>query len=342
MKSLSSLKARLKRSYLGSRVYSRLVSAYCYDLKRYSRYSSTIHPADRERANLAAKVTERYHSIEKGLSLPDPRPGFGRVVIPRLVKLVDKYVAAYGQDEVSRAAAGALRNYLQFNAESGLVASEVPGEPAVSELLARVDHSVDSGGTTPMTRMQVHSKVKGVELEFFTSRHSTRMFDSMPVDPGEIEFAARAAMASPAVCNREFSGVTVWTDPELVREILVAHGGARGFEGEPTALAMITVAPRAYWGAAERNQAWIDGGLFAMGFLLGLHAQGLGAVALNWSREPVADRAMRRLVALADDRSIVMFVAFGNLRDNYLVARSSRRDLNKFLTVGEAGRGLKH
>ena len=325
----------VKRTWLEGVGVRRTVSAVAYDARRYLALSSTRSPYV-SRENLAAKLIAHYHSIEKGLALPAPRPGFGKTVIPVVVRLVNVYVERYGEDEVTRSACGALRAYLAFNEEQGLTPAEIPVHESIVSLLDACEaHPVGVSGTTKVKRDDVLAAVDHVGLEFFTSRRSTRVFSTEPVTDAELEFAVRAAMSAPAVCNREFGQVTVWRDPVRIGEVLSVQGGANGFGDGIPALAMVTVSQRAYWAEAERNQGWIDGGLFAMAFMHGLHAQGLGSVALNWSKSPATDRRMRQLVGLDEARSIVMFIGFGHLREEYRVAASPRRPLEEFLQQGD-------
>lgn len=78
-------------------------------------------------------------------------------------------------------------------------------------------------------------------------------------------------------------------------------------------------------------QPWTDGGMFAMSFVLGLHAQGLGSVCLNWSKLPAVDRTFRSRFTIEDDELIVMLVAFGHLPEQYGVAVSPRVQVGRTL-----------
>lgn len=335
MSLVAGVKHGLKRRWLNSIAVRRTRAAFDHDARRYLTHSSSRGPFA-TRQNLAAKITERYHAIEKGLALPAPRPGFGRTVMPVLVRLVESYIASYGEDETTRAACGALASYLAFNAEHGLDAEQIPHHAQIVALLdGRTANPSGVSGTIDLTRDEVMAAVSGTGLDFFTARHSTRHFDPAPVTDEQLEYAVRVAMTSPAVCNREFGHLTIWGDRQRIDEILEVQGGARGFGHQVPMLAMVTMTLRAYWSEAERNQAWIDGGSFAMAFILGLHAQGLGSVPLNWSKSIATDDRMRKLVGLPDDQVIIMFVGFGSLLDNYRVAASPRRPIEQFWTRGE-------
>lgn len=332
--SFAGIKHQAKRRVLDATAVRRTLAAFAHDARRYLAHSSSRGPYA-TRANLAAKITERYHSIEKGLALPEPRPAFGRGVLPVLIRLVETYIERYGEDDVTRAAVGALAAYVAFNDEHGVARDDLPAHTELLRLVeSRQAHPRGVSGTRAMTRDDVLAATSATGLDFFTTRHSTRVFSAEPVTPEQIAFAVDAARSAPAVCNREFSHVTVWTDPARVEAILDVQGGARGFGHQVPALAMVTVDLRTYWSEAERNQGWIDGGLFSMSFMLGLHAQGLGSVPLNWSKSVETDRRMRALVGLDDARSIIMFIGFGHLPEEYRVAASPRREQSAFYADG--------
>lgn len=323
-------KHRLKLAWVRIRSRIDTAGAYSYDLRQYLRWSSTLG-ADRGQNNLAAKITERYHAIEKGLSLPRPRPGFGSGVIPGLLRHLNTYGDRYGSDHITLAAGGALAAYRQFNLDAGLTTDELPSSQSLMAAIERfAPANLEPHGTLTIRREDILTATAAIDLHFFNSRHSTRMFSDQPVTNEQIQFAVAAAATAPAVCNREFLSVHIWDDSRRIQEILAVQGGARGFgDGIPT-LAVVAADRRAYWSAAERNQCWIDGGSFAMAFILGLHAQGLGTLPLNWSKTPRVDRQMRALIGLPGDHAIIMFIGFGNLLPEYRVAASPRRPITEF------------
>lgn len=317
-------KRRVVEKGIHTRDAGRLAMAYGYDWRRFLTFSSTRGPF-RTRANLAAKITERYHGIEKGLALPSPQPGHGASVLEPLIRLVKRYIDLYGEDDLTAAALGALSAYYDFNA-ARIDADKIPFGAQISELLhGHVSNPAGVSGTRTLTRTEVDAAVSGVTPEFFRSRHSVRVYGSEPVTDDEIETALAAARCAPAVCNRQFARLRTWRDRETIDRLLRIQGGSRGFGDNIPALALVTVSLRSYWGVGERHQGWIDGGLFAMSFMLGLHAEGLGSVALNWSKAPDRDRALRQaLPDLRPDEAIIMFIGFGHLPDEFHVAASPR------------------
>ncbi|MFT3802102.1 MAG: nitroreductase family protein [Burkholderiaceae bacterium] len=314
---------RLRRVYGLVRFGPRIVREYLRDCARFLRYSASLSVASRR--NLRAKITEAFHNIEKGLSLPAPRPGFGAQAIDNLLSLCDAYAARYSADErVLYAARDVLREYQRFNEAAGH--PDYPHRRRLDAFVNRLRGGGDQryGGVRPMSRASVAAAIDGVRTEFFLQRHSVRQFSGEPVDLALIDEAVRIALKAPAVCNRQYSRIVVVADPDRIGEALRMQGGARGFADAVDKLIVVTTPASQFWAAEERNQPWIDGGLFAMSLLLGLHAQGLGTCCLNWSKDNARTARMRRFLDLDEDELIVMMIAVGHLPDTFQVAYSHR------------------
>src|SRR5690606_4137667 len=59
----------------------------------------------------------------------------------------------------------------------------------------------------------------------------------------------------------------------------------------------------------ERNQGWVEGGMFAMTFVLALHARGLASCCLNWAKDPESDQRMHALSGIPRSERIIMLLA---------------------------------
>ena len=333
-KARSVLRARLPEEVIAltrvARAAVDLAPAYLYDLKRYYKFSSS-RGAEHNKLNLQAAITERYHSIEKGLSLPSPRPAFGAGPLRGLLDYVDIYLNMHGRDEFLDVVAGVLNEYLNFNSKAGVPSDSIPEYERISRILDIVRDPDRDAGIKYIDRDSVFSATNNVNLDFFTSRSSVRQYTEEPILESEIIVATMAALKSPAVCNRQFGKIYAFTDKVTIQKLLGVQGGANGFASEIRGLAIVTTNLRAYWNAGQRNQAWVDGGLFAMSFILGLHAQGIGSVCLNWSKKPAKDQEMRIAAGLPQEDAIVMLIGFGKLRKEYVVASSSRVPVSQAL-----------
>jgi len=140
------------------------------------------------------------------------------------------------------------------------------------------------------------------------------------------------AQKSPSVCNRQGSKAYVITDKERISKTLSFQNGNRGFGHLANKLIIVTTDLRVFEGVHERNQSYIDGGLFAMSLLYGLHYFNLGACSLNWCNDYRVDQEFKKFIGINDYENIVMMISVGHLQDNFRVGVSQRRDLDEVLT----------
>jgi nitroreductase len=301
------------------------IEDYLYDSFRFLLHSSTLYYGTRE--NRLSRITAMYHSVERGLALPAPHVGFGAQNVAYLVEAIDSYLDAFGLDQALNAAAGALDAYLEFNRRYGAMGP--PNREVIEAVLKRLQpiRSNDGeGGIVEVSRDAIRGATANVTADFFMRRHSIRQFTDEQVSAEDIDAAIAIAQKSPAVCNRQECHVYVIHDKSLMAKMLALQE-SRGFNHQINKLLVITNRLTAFYGMGERNQCWIDGGMFAMSLVLGLHAQGLGTCCLNWSKRAPRDRAMRELLGLPPQKVIIMLVAVGHLPNKLAVARSVRPPL---------------
>ena len=285
------------------------------DAERYHRFS--IPRGGNERFDsmsgmqLDASATRHSHRVEKGFSLPDTKRPFGVRATPALNRAIANADAA-GDALFVTEAKEVLEALEQWN-EHGVLDDRVAPR---GDALARNPLDPETLAT------------------FLTSRHSVRDFDQRPVGRSLVEEAVRLAAYAPSVCNRQGYRAYLFDDREDIARILAMHAGSRGFAERVPALLVVTFDIRAFEDTLERNQGWIDGGLFSMMLLLALHGLGLGAVPLNWSRRNGATQRLRKAAALPDHDNVVMLIATGHPAEGYRVARSTRRPLSQILRVG--------
>lgn len=302
--------------------YAKLLVNNLYDVNRFfAGAASTARPMTDEQ--LKARLLQRAHSIEKGLSLPHVRPGFGLAPLKELRGLMDAYEKRHlpASNIAYVSARHTMSAYLDFHVKHGF---SIPDEVAFVKEKAVASHDCTLGGVISMDAESVTAQAMGDFQALVNARHSTRTFAPGIPDTNKIEDAIRLAAQSPSVCNRQGGRARIITNKDLLKDALTIQGGNRGFTDEIPAIIVVTCYLGLFRGARERNQCWIDGGLFAMSLLYGLTYKGLGACPLNWSADFKQDKKIRRLLDLPADEVVIMLVAVGNLKPEYQVAASPR------------------
>jgi len=319
---------------LFQRIKQRLILAKnaCYDAVRFARHARHFQ-SEMGMAHLLASISVDAHVLERGLALPVPRPGFAALIVTNLINTVNRYiVGGFVRDRSELTAAhGALASYVAYHKSRG---EKLPNLEAIQSCITTLaTHKVEPvGGTVSIERDQLFEDSQSGLPICARSRHSVRRFSSVPVNHGTIKEAVRLAQTAPSVCNRQCGRVHVFTNPIKVKELLAIQIGNRGFIDVPC-LAVVTADLRVFEGTKERNQPYIDGGLFAMQFMNGLHSQRLAACPLNWSVYVERDAALRKAASIPANEVVIMLVAFGHHRETVTYARSARLAVEHVLTI---------
>ena len=141
------------------------------------------------------------------------------------------------------------------------------------------------------------------------------------------------AQTAPSVCNRQSCKAYVYTGQADKDRILALQDGNGGFGSTAGAIIVCTSDLSAFYKPGERNQGFVDGGLFAMSLVYALHALGAASCMLNWSHVAHRDRKLRTLIGLPEREIIISLVAVGSLPERFDVAASPRRELDDVLRL---------
>lgn len=256
--------------------------------------------------HLEAQLTRDYHRAEKGLALAEPRQPFGADLLRRLDALIPT-----AENTAS------AESYVQDarSARAALVAWNAGGE--VDPEVAPVDGEGDR-----LTSIQT----------MFATRHSVRDFADRDVDEALLREAADLARTSPSVCNRS-PWLVRFYQGTMAQEALQYQSGNGGFGHAVPAVAVVSVELGYFVGSGERNQAFIDGGIFASSLMWALHGLGLDTCMLNLSLPVPIERRLRDGLGIPASEVPIMMIAIGYGRDGHRVSRSPRRAVDKLTRV---------
>jgi len=321
-----------KRFYRSKQTQLSIIKDFVYDYRKFNRESASFKLRSKEM--MQAYIIKEYHAIEKGLALLEPRPGFGAARISALADVVEEYINCYGIDSVTSITAFTLREYLNYDAPYNQIPADLSRK--LENLLARCDESAQgkTGGTKMIPKAEITETLNFDYSSFFKSRHSVRDFSEEPVDTQLILNAIDTARYTPSVCNRQAWKVYVieHSNMELKKRLLNVQNGNRGFGEHISSLIVITGKLSSFF-AYERNQVFIDGGMMAMSIVLALHAEGLGVCCLNTSYAVKQYEAFKASMQMDSDCVPIMFLAVGNLKDDFKVAISERKPLADIVEV---------
>jgi nitroreductase len=178
--------------------------------------------------------------------------------------------------------------------------------------------------------------------DFAAARHSVRVFSDKSVDRQDIQRAVVTAQRAPSVCNRQSWRVYALNDRGSIKQALAFQNGNTGFGDQIPCLLLVTGDTSTMIFTYERNQIWIDGGLFSMALLYALQSLGLATCCLNLCMPWSVEAKLARFYKLPDSERPIMMIAVGHLPDRLLVANSQRQPIDSVLTWADASASSKH
>lgn len=308
------------------KITSNMKKAYYYDFTRYLRYSRTL--GNKSPENLAAEITVLYHVIEKGLTMPNTRLGFGEERVISLCDLCLHFFELYGRgEEQVEHAIEVILEYEYFHKQekhnlSNLVINKI------SEVKNKISGFVACSQRT-ITKQEYFQNKENAFSHFSNSRASVRNFNSVNIPIESINEALSLAKNAPSACNRQSWRTYVVTDSKKIKEILEVQGGNRGFGHLSNKLIIIAGDISVFSGVYERNQIFIDGGMYAMNLLYALHYHEIAACILNCSHSPEKDLRLRDLLKIRESEVFIAMVACGTPPESFRIAISKRYNLDK-------------
>ncbi|MED9193851.1 nitroreductase family protein [Escherichia marmotae] len=307
---------------------------FLHDYWRFKKYYTKGSQASKDKQKLESWILQDKHRIEKAFSLPKPKLGFGKDVIPRLIDNLVNYSSKFGNDQVYYIGLGALLSYKRFHDEQDSLLPEF-----YSKNIGKIrnddflDPQCNVAGYFKKDDSLVTDKIT-VE-SFMNERRSCRHFDvdeSLNIEDELLKDITKLSITAPSVCNRQHWRIHYFSG-ELKNKILSYQNGNTGFTENIPYIAVITSDLRAFYSTDERNQPYTDGGIFAMNFMYALQHYGLASCPLNWCNSSHIENEFRETKLIPDYEVVVLVVAFGYPNKDALYAKSPRLSLNNFYTI---------
>ncbi len=294
------------------------------DFKRFMKYYSD-QSEKMNKSQIETRLNFYSHSLEKGLSHDEIRYGFGKTALEQLARSMSIYNnKSLNKNDISyKNALSVLREYIRIHKAEKFDISYLD-----KMFSKNIIHDIgmcnsEIGGSTTVL---IDSKYKNNEKNFkdlFLGRSSVRTYSEDEVNIDKIKNAIELSMKSPSVCNRQSSRVYVISDKKYIENTLKLQGGMGGYPTPPILLA-VTSSISGFVNITERNQPYIDGGLFSMALLLSIENEGLAACPLNAMFNIKTESKIRSIINIKPDENIIMLIAVGNFKEVNNIAKSFR------------------
>lgn len=295
---------------------------YRHDLK----YGSTLY--NDERCDLA-KLIINSHVLEKGITMPGRRLGFGYERIRTIIEQCNQCIKKHGNSSVEvQATLKGLEQYLELHKQQGFeLAKDI--EKGIVDLLKK--KIVDTKECYETTQQAFFAPTTDF-YEFAHQRHSLRWYSDENVDENTIRRAVELAMTAPSACNRQSIKVYVIASEEKKKQVLDIQNGHRGFGEQADKILCVTTDTRCYPNE-QRPMANVDGGIFTMNLLYALHYYKIAACTLNACMSIKNRKRLTGIIGMHQAEFPIAFISIGNAPDNFMVAASQRLNIERVIEL---------
>lgn len=305
---------------------AKLKTLYGYNRKRFLKYGARRDSEDA----LMGYLTMAIHGIEKGITMPDFRLGFGHDRMSDLLDDSEGFIAHYGLGNIQLTHLAKvvyeydlLHKNFHYKLDDYL-------QQKINHFLKHFDTDFGQGIQVDCTREQYFSHRNDDFFQFSNSRHSVRNFTEEPIPMELLDRAVLLAQNAPSGCNRQAARVYVISDKDKIKRVFSLHAGNRGFGHTVDKLVLVCGYLPCY-GLNERDCVYVDCGIFTMNLVYSLHYYNIGNCILNWSVTYDKDVALRKIIPVKDEETVCTLIACGNVPEVFKVCTSGKKNLKQIV-----------
>lgn len=315
---------QLKRELLLQKSYL----SEAYHFWRLTVKYNASHHTDDDIQKMQYTLSRETHTIEKGMSMRNPRKGFGQQKVTNLIKRLGIYCDRYLVQDKNflEYPLSTIKNYIDYSHKTGVDIPQI--ESSFDSLLSKTGFDSISGeaGIMPETKENILSNCNKDFESLLYSRHSIRYFSDEPVSDEKINNALELAQRTPSACNRQGWLTHVYRAPKSI-ELIKWQGGCRGFEDEIKCAILVTANLKAFL-SYEVHQSYVDGGLYAMNLINALHSLGLGTIPLSTAFD-FKKLEYLKAFGIPTNEIPILIIGVGEMTDAFYVAVSKRKKISK-------------
>lgn len=302
----------------------------CYNFYKLTIKFNASIKTDRDIEKMRYTLLRQVHTIEKGMSLRNPRLGFGQNKVCTLLEQLIKYVEnnKICDDSFIDYPISVIHEYIHYTKSNGVDISDIENkyDDLLNRMQGRKYDVTKASGVYLENKEHIISMCNTNFRNLLYSRHSVRYYKDEIVSKSDIEEALDLAQRTPSACNRQGWKTHVFYGQNS-HNLIKWQGGCRGFENEIHTSILVTANLKAFL-SYEVHQAYVDGGLYAMNLINAFHSLGIGSI-------PLSTAFYCEHLACLNDFKIpqnevpVLIIGIGYYLDEFKVAVSERKDIKE-------------
>lgn len=327
---MEKIKSKLRPIYLPIisyvMTYINMVVNFYIDYKLYNKYSIVFRKNNF--LNKEAALILDYHSIEKGMLFKEMKCGFAPYRIKKLHKaLQDPEIIENVSRSQVKVAYQIMCKYYELHKNKNYEIEDIFSKEQYEKYKSILNNNYSSSfeGILNWTKEKFYKHNSEDFFHFAKSRKSVREFTGNIISHKILENVVELANTAPSVCNRQASNVYLLEDKILIDNVLKIQGGFNGYTENVNQLLIVTNDRKFYYTVGERNQLYIDGGVYLMNLLYSLHFYRVGNCPANWGKTTKDEQKLKNFITIPESQKIICMIPIGEIKNSFRTTLSKRR-----------------
>lgn len=319
-------KAKKNRNFLY------LITNTYTDFKLYYQHS-TLSKLDSLKKEEALLILD-YHSLEKGMLYQNMKPRFAQNRIERVHKYLESKNLLQNLDRTQiEVTLQVICKYYELHESKNISIEDYFSKEQYEKYrqLLKNKYNKEFCGAIDSSYENFYQNVSASFDKFAFSRKSTRTYTGEKIDYELIKKAISLSLSAPSVCNRQANTVYLLEDKQKIDEVLKIQGGFNGYEDKVSQLLILTNNRNYYYTVGERNQFYIDGGVFLLNLLYSLHFYKIANCPANWGKMVEDEKALEKIITIPESEKIICLIPIGIATEKFRVTLSKRRNVEETL-----------
>lgn len=141
-------------------------------------------------------------------------------------------------------------------------------------------------------------------------------------------------MRAPSACNRQSYKAYFYKSKDINKKLGELIAGNTGFENEVKNYLVVTGDISAFYDSFERNQLYVDGGIFSLALVEALHYNGIASCILQNGEFKDKNIKFHEICGnIPPNEKIILFIAVGYYKEKFTFATSHRKTLDEMLII---------
>ena len=285
---------------------------------------------------LECRIILDYHSIEKGFLFTNFKPRFAQQKIKNLrINLKNEIIINNVNLSQIKVGYQVMCKYYELHRKISIDISDYYTEEDYEFFKKTLSnlYTEDFRGIIEYSKDAFY-ELNNEKFEYFSySRKSIRDFTGEKIDLSVIKDAIKLSANAPSVCNRQSSKVYLLENKKLIDEVLKIQDGFSGYSKNVGQLLILTTDRNLFYSIGERNQMFIDGGLFLMNLLYSLHYYKIANCPANWGKTIQEEKKLKQYINIPESEKIICLIPIGIAKENFRVTLSQRREIDELFRI---------